>query len=155
MINNINLIISWLSLFMIVPASSLQANQSFPTADMISGIPACPNHWVPRDATECRHLPCNVSMETLRSPKLAVGLVWCRWFSAWIGIPLKRHTVKHQQHSIYIKFRSCTYHLFTNEDTSPVGCHGTFLTSGFVTKGLASAGPLDNQNMVGAERCLG
>lgn len=57
---------------------------------MISGIPACPNHWVPRDATECRHLPCNVSMETLRSPK--TGLVWCRWLSAWIGIPLTRHT---------------------------------------------------------------
>lgn len=54
---------------------------------MISGIPACPNHWVPRDATECRHLPCNVSMETLRSQK--TKLVWCRWFSAWIGIPLE------------------------------------------------------------------
>ena len=112
-----------------------------------------PNHWVPRDATECRHLPCNVSMETLRSPKNWAGVVQVIFSLDWNSI--EKTYWKHQQHSIYIKFRSCTYHLFTNEDTNPVGWHGTFLTSRFVTKVLASAGPLDNQNMVGAERCLG
>ncbi len=92
--------ISWLCLFMVVPASTLQANHfqlliwsgTLPkhrfyryilpqTSFSLSGLSVlatCHSYpslsqLVPRDATECRHLPCNVSMETLRSQKLG----WC------------------------------------------------------------------------------
>ena len=177
MINNNNLMISWLYLFMVVPASTLQANHfqlliwsgTLPkhrfyryilpqTSFSLSGLSVlatCHSYpslsqLVPRDATECRHLPCNVSMETLRSQKLG----WCGacdFSSDWNPLEniLKTSTNLHL-HQLLVHAPNICLQL---SETNPVfacvgsvlGHHGTLLTYGFVTNHPVKCGTNDTQ----------